>query len=92
MVKHLEYFWNQGNIDEENEYIGKQLCGGDMEGTNLAICNIFYNKVYINLHMLCSLMLNRISEEMDGGDIVIVNHSRTLQRNLHFKQIVFVTM
>ncbi|KAJ0532157.1 hypothetical protein HanIR_Chr09g0393601 [Helianthus annuus] len=44
-----------------------------MQDTNKTFLYMFPNKVNIKLNMLSSLMLNRVSRQVDGADIVTVN-------------------
>ena len=45
----------------------------DMEDPNIADSNPVANKVQVDLHMLCPLMLNRVGGEIHGADVVAVN-------------------
>jgi hypothetical protein len=46
-----------------------------MEDTNLTDDNLLSDKMKINLHMLCVLMLNGVGGKVHGADIVIVDKS-----------------
>jgi hypothetical protein len=46
-----------------------------VEDTNVPNGNTLTNKVKINLNMLGALVLNRVGGEVDGTDVVTVDHS-----------------
>jgi hypothetical protein len=46
-----------------------------MEDANLTDGNLLSDKMKINLHMLCVLMLNGVGEKVHGADIVTVDKS-----------------
>jgi hypothetical protein len=46
-----------------------------MEDADLTDGNLLSNKMKINLHMLCALMLNGVGGEVHGADVVVVDES-----------------
>jgi hypothetical protein len=52
-----------------------------MENPNIIDSDSVTNKVHVNLHMLRPLMLNRVSGEVHGADIVAV-HEHALGEGL----------
>ena len=57
-----------------------------MENTDISKSNPLTDKMKINFHMLDALMLNRVCQEVDGGDIVTVDHSSSLKRTVELGQ------
>jgi hypothetical protein len=51
-----------------------------MENTNIAKSNSLANEMKINLHMLDTLMLNRVCRKVDRRDVVTVDHSSSMKR------------
>jgi hypothetical protein len=51
-----------------------------MENTNIAKSNSLANEMKINLHMLDTLMLNRVRRKVDRRDVVTVDHSSSMKR------------
>jgi hypothetical protein len=56
-----------------SEDVGKLGRGRDKENPNIANSNSITNKVQVDLHMFRLLMLNRVSGEVHGADIVAVD-------------------
>ena len=50
----------------------------DMHNTDITEADAFVNKVQVNLHMLGTLMLDRVAGEIDHADVVTINNSGTL--------------
>ena len=50
-----------------------------MHNTDIIEADAFANKVQANLHMLGTLMLNRVAGEIDRADVVTINNSGTLK-------------
>jgi hypothetical protein len=46
-----------------------------VEDTNVPNDNVLTNEVEINLNMLSALVLNGVGGEIDGTDVVTVDHS-----------------
>jgi hypothetical protein len=57
-----------------HHHIGELLIGGYMENTNTTKSDVLPNEVNVELDMLRPAMMNRISREVDRGDIVTVDN------------------
>jgi hypothetical protein len=57
------------------EDVAKLGSGRDVEDTNVLDDNVLTNEVEINLNMLGALVLNGVGGEVDGTDVVTVDHS-----------------
>ena len=57
-----------------------------MENPNISDSNPITNKVQVDLHMLCPLMLNRGCGEVHGADVVAVDESALDERAVKFSQ------
>jgi hypothetical protein len=53
-----------------------------MEDADLTDGNLLSDKMKINLHMLCALMLNGVGGEVHGADIVAVDKCASRRRGL----------
>jgi hypothetical protein len=47
----------------------------DKQDPNIADGNVFPDEVEVDLDMLGALMLNGVDEEVDGGDVIVVDES-----------------
>jgi hypothetical protein len=47
----------------------------DKQDLNIADGNVFPDEVEVDLDMLGALMLNGVDEEVDGGDVIVVDES-----------------
>jgi hypothetical protein len=68
------------------EDVGKLRCRRDMEDADLTDGNLLSDKMKINLHMLCALMLNGVGGEVHGTDVVAVDESAARRRSLELMQ------
>jgi hypothetical protein len=57
-----------------------------MEDADLTDGNFLLDKMKINLHMLGTLMLNEVSEEVHGADVVAVDKSAPRRRRLELME------
>jgi hypothetical protein len=57
-----------------------------MENPNIANSHSVTNEVQVNLHMLRSLMLNRVGREVHGADVVAVDERALGERAVKLSQ------
>jgi hypothetical protein len=68
------------------EDVSKLRCRQDMEDTDLTDDNLLSDKMKINFQMLRALMLNGVSGEVHGADVVAVDESAARWRILELMQ------
>ena len=59
-----------------------------MQDTNFTKDDSLSDEVQVDLNMLGSLMLNRVGGEINGADIVIVDHRSTTERTAKLCQVL----
>jgi hypothetical protein len=62
-----------------------------MKDTDLTDGDLLSDKMKINLHMLCALMLNRVGGEVHDADVVIVDKSVPRRWSLELMQELMQT-
>jgi hypothetical protein len=62
-----------------------------MKDTDLTDGDLLSDKMKINLHMLCALMLNRVGGEVHDADVVIVDKSVPRRWSLELMQELMKT-